>query len=182
VSAAVYQVLSRSQTLGFARPSGTSNCDEVACISACIFLNVILCLFFSNERVPTLLVWLVNQRSEPAAADVCSSLTKLISDNAFKQPRPFLARSMARFDSEAAIKDALNSLSPQDAWGDQASTSRMFADGVRSLTNVADASLELLLSYDIPRGQVGTLKREAGQAGSRGERRSNSLCVGVLLR
>lgn len=69
-----------------------------------------------------------------------------------KQPRPFLARSMARFDSEAVIKDALNSLSPEDAWRDQAFTSRMFDDNVRSLTNVADASLELLLSYNIPQG------------------------------
>ncbi len=77
---------------------------------------------------------------------------------------------MAEFDSAAAIKDALNSLSPEDAWGDQASTSKMFDDGVRSLEHVANISPELLLIYGIPRGQVGSLKHEARQAEPRGER------------
>ncbi len=77
---------------------------------------------------------------------------------------------MARFASAAALKDALNSLSPEDAWGDQASTSKMFDGGFRSLKHVANSSPERLLSYGIPPGQVDDLKHEARQAAPRGER------------
>ena len=79
-------------------------------------------------------------------------------------------RSMARFSSAAAIKNALNRLSPEDAWGDQASVSRMFDDGIRSLKHVANMRSQLLESYGIPLRQVGDLQHEARQAVPKGER------------
>lgn len=77
---------------------------------------------------------------------------------------------MARFNSAAAIKNALNRLSPEDAWGDQAFVSRMFDDGIRSLKHVANMRPQLLESYGIPLGQVGHLQHEARQAVPKGER------------
>ena len=85
---------------------------------------------------------------------------------------------MARFNSAAAIKDALNNLSPEDAWGDQASVSRMFDDGIRSLKHVANMRPQLLESYGIPLGQVGDLQHEARQAVPKGER---SLALAVWI-
>lgn len=76
---------------------------------------------------------------------------------------------MARLDSAAAIRVALNSLSPQDAWGDRASVSRMFDDGFRSLSHIANASPQLLTGYGVPLGQVGHLQHEAREALPRGE-------------
>ena len=89
-------------------------------------------------------------------------------------------RIMARLNSAAAVKNALNSLSPEDAWGDQASVSRMFDDGVRSLKHVANMHPQLLESYGIPLGQVGHLQLEARQAVPKGEC-SVALAVGFQL-
>ena len=77
-------------------------------------------------------------------------------------------RKMARFDSAAAIRVALNSLSPQDAWGDRASVSKMFDDGFRSLSHIANASPQLLTGYGVPLGQIGHLQHEAREALPRG--------------
>ena len=75
---------------------------------------------------------------------------------------------MVRFDSAAAIRVALNNLSPEDAWEDRAFVSKMFDDGFRSLSHIANASPELLTGYGVPLGQVGHLQHEAREALPRG--------------
>lgn len=71
---------------------------------------------------------------------------------------------MARITSAAELKEALNRLCPEEAWGDKADVERMFDNGLTSLKYIATAEPNLLQSYGVPAFQAGYLRKRAQAA------------------
>lgn len=89
---------------------------------------------------------------------------------------------MARITSAAELKEALNRLCPEEAWGDKADVERMFDNGLTSLKYIATAEPNLLQSYGVPAFQAGYLRKRA-QAAAAGKRciQSSHHCKKVML-
>lgn len=78
-------------------------------------------------------------------------------------------QTMARLGSAAELKQALNCLSPEDAWGNRADVDKMFLDGFTSLKHMATVQPDLLQKYGIPAPQTGTLQQLAKEAVAEGK-------------
>ena len=75
---------------------------------------------------------------------------------------------MARLGSAAELKEALNCLSPEDAWGTKADVEKMFLDGFTSLKHMTTVQPDLLQSHGVPAAQTGTLQQLAKEAVAEG--------------
>lgn len=71
---------------------------------------------------------------------------------------------MARLRSAAELKEALNELSPEEAWGDRGDVEKMFLDGLTSLKYLITVQPDLLQDYGIPAFQTGYLQQLAKDA------------------
>ncbi|KAL3138154.1 hypothetical protein ABBQ38_005382 [Trebouxia sp. C0009 RCD-2024] len=77
-------------------------------------------------------------------------------------------QTMTQLGSAAELKEALNCLSPEDAWGNRADVDEMFLDGFTSLKHMATVQPDLLQRYGVPPAQTGTLQQLAEEAVAEG--------------
>lgn len=78
-------------------------------------------------------------------------------------------QTMARLGSAAELKEALNCLSLEDAWGNRADVDKMFLDGFTSLKHITTVQPDLLQRYGVPAAQTGTLQQLAKEAVAEGK-------------
>lgn len=71
---------------------------------------------------------------------------------------------MARMTSAAELKDALNRLCLEEAWGNKGDVERMYHDGLTSLRYLSTIHPDLLQSYGVPAFQTGYLQQLAKDA------------------
>ena len=89
---------------------------------------------------------------------------------------------MARLGSAADLKEALNRLSPDDAWGDKADVDKMFLDGFTSLKHVTTVQPDLLQRYGLPAVQIGSLQQLAKELVAEGKGFCDSFpCMSTLI-